>query len=92
MKGVKIVNRITFKKKGRLSFCYSILWVILFNMIGCASLSSKEISESYNKKKHHLSDGTFKNLYPSSTKKSFSDLIKWWWNGVTPKAVFFVST
>jgi len=58
-------------------------------MISCASLNSKEISESDNKKKHHLSDGTFKNLYPSSTKKSFSDLIKWWWNGVTPKAVDF---
>ena len=88
MKWVKIVSQITFKKKERLFLCYIVLWIILFNMISCASLNSKEISES-DKKKHHLSDGTFKNLYPSSTKKSFSDLIKWWWNGVTPKAVDF---
>ncbi len=61
---------------------------MLLNLLSCAFLSSREISESDNKK-HHLPDGTFKNRFDSSIDKSFSDLIKWWWNGETPEDVDF---
>ena len=63
--------------------------IMLFNLISCAFLSSREISKSDEKNKHHLPDGTFKNRFDSSIDKSFSDLIKWWWNGKTPKVVDF---
>ena len=52
-------------------------------------MNSKEVSESDIKKKHHLSDGTFKNRFASSIEKSFSDLIRWWWEGDNPEAVDF---
>ena len=61
---------------------------MLFNLISCAFLSSREIIEN-DEKKHHLTDGTFKNRFDSYIDKSFLDLIKWWWNGETPIAVDF---
>ena len=62
---------------------------MLFNVFSCAILNSREIIESDPKKKHHLSDGSFKNKFDSSIDKSFSDLVKWWWNGVNPETVDF---
>jgi len=58
-------------------------------MISCAYLSSSEIPKKEDFKKHHLSDGSFKNSYVNSIDKSFSDLIKWWWNSKKPEVVDF---
>ena len=58
-------------------------------MISCAFLTSEVISENNDEKNHHLRDGRFQNRYASSIEKSFSDLIKWWWEGENPEVVFF---
>ena len=89
MKGVNIVseNKLTKKKFG---FSFKIfLLIIIFNLFGCTFLNSKEIKISDGKKNHHLPDGTFKNRYGSSIDKSFSDLIRWWWESDNPESIEF---
>ena len=41
------------------------------------------------KKAHHLSDGSFKNVYDSSINKPFSELIKWRWSRSQPEPFNF---
>ncbi len=63
--------------------------ITILNSFGCTSLSSEEILKGNDEKKHHLTGEIFKNRYGSSIDKSFSDLIKWWWEGENPEIVDF---